>query len=268
MKTLRIIIASFIAVSAAGQTTILQEDFNSGMPAGWQLIDNDNLAPYNDPAVSFINDAFVVVEDYDSTGIGDSIVVATSWHATAGEADDYLILPKLTMGTVGNYISFDAKSIDASHPDGLEVRVSKGGVNVWDFFNDGPAYDNPAVNPYWTNYVVSLDSVNVANEDIFIAFRHRGDDQYILAIDNIKVWIEDPISVNENSKQTMSIFPNPATNQINLNIPMRASFQIIDLTGKVITTENYSGNIDVSNLSSGVYFIKVSGFLTQKFIKN
>jgi hypothetical protein len=268
MKTLKIIIASLIATTAIGQTTILQQDFNAGMPAGWQLIDADNLAPYNDPSVNFITDAFVIAEDSDSVGIGDNVMVATSWHETAGEANDLLILPKLTMGAIGNYISFDAKSLDASHPDGLEVRISRGGVNVWDFFNEEPAYDNPAVNPYWTNYVVSLDSVSVANEDIFIAFRHTGNDQFILAIDNIKVWVEDPISVSENKLESLSIVPNPSNSNINLNIPTNTPFQIFDITGKVIVADSYSGNINVSEFSNGIYFIKVKGYQVEKLIKN
>lgn len=268
MKTLLLITASLIAISTIGQTTIIQQDFNAGMPSGWQLIDNDNMAPYNDPAVNFITDAYVLTEDYDSLGIGDNILVATSWHEAESEADDYLILPKLTMGAIGNYISFDAKSVDASHPDGLEVRVSLGGVNVWDFFNVDAAYSNPAVNPYWTNYVVSLDSVGLANEDIFIAFRHRGEDQYILAIDNIKVWIEDPVSINENTEKSLSIFPNPASNNVNLNIPNDTYFEIIDVMGKVAISDTYNGGINISNLPSGVYFVKVKNFQVQKLVIN
>ncbi len=268
MKTLKIIVASLIATTTFGQTTILQQDFNAGMPAGWQLINADNLPPYNDPAVNFITDAFVIAEDNDSIGIGDNVMVATSWHETAGDADDYLILPKLTMGAIGNYISFDAKSLDASHPDGIEVRISRGGINPWNFFNDEPAYDNAAVSPYWTNYIVSLDSVGVANEDIFIAFRHTGNDQFILAIDNIKVWIEDPVSVFENDLASLSIAPNPSNSIINLNIPTNTPFQILDVTGKVITADSYVGNINISDFSNGIYFIKVKGYQVEKLVKN
>ena len=268
MKILFTAFITLVTVQMIGQTVILQQDFNNGMPAGWQLIDNDNLAPYNDPSVNFITNAFVATEDYDSVGIGDQIMVATSWHATEGEADDYLILPKLTMGSIGNYISFDAKSVDASHPDGLEVRISRGDINVWDFYTDEPVYSNPGVNPYWTNYTVSLDSVGIANEDIFIAFRHTGNDQFILAIDNIKVWIEDPVSVNEKDGKTLSLFPNPTVSILNLNAPLNAQYQILDITGKVMASDSFNGSINVGNFSNGVYFINVEGFNTQKFIKN
>ena len=57
------------------QTTILSEDFNNGFPLGWQLIDHDMGAPYNNSSVNFITDAFVMAEDYDSTGTGDSLTV-------------------------------------------------------------------------------------------------------------------------------------------------------------------------------------------------
>lgn len=267
MKTITFILSSFIVIQSIAQTVVLNQNFNSGFPAGWQLTDNDGLAPYNDPAVNFITDAFVIAEDSDSIGIGDNAMVATSWHATEGDADDYMILPKLTMGAIGNYISFDAKSLDASYPDGLEVRISKGGINTWDFFNDEPAFVMHAVDPYWTNYVVSLDSVAVANEDIFIAFRHTGNDQFILAIDNIKVWIEDPVSVSENKLEALNIFPNPSTSTINLNISNNTPYQILDLTGKIITSDSYSGYINVSEFSNGIYFIKVKGYQVEKLVK-
>lgn len=268
MKTITLLLTSLFVAQSFAQTTLLQQDFNGGMPAGWQLINNDNLVPYNDPSVNFITDAYVITEDNDSIGMGDNVLVATSWHENIGEADDYLILPKLTMGSIGNYISFDAKSLDASHPDGLEIRISRGGVNVWEFYNDEPAYDNPAVNPYWTNYVVSLDSISVANDDIFITFRHTGNDQFILAIDNIKVWIEDPVSITENNTGSINIFPNPSSSSISMNIPNNTPFQIIDIAGKVIVTDNYTGSINVSDFSNGIYFIKAKGYQVEKLVKN
>ena len=115
------ILYSFLVLSivnySIAQTTVLFEDFNNGFPAGWQMIDDDGAAPYNNPFVNFITDAFVLTEDYDSTGIGDSILVATSWLDPIVDANDFLILPSVTLGPSGNYIYFETKSIDQSYPD-------------------------------------------------------------------------------------------------------------------------------------------------------
>ena len=61
-----------------------------------KLIDEDGLAPYNDPAVNFITDSWVMHEDYDTLGDNDSVLISTSWFETAGTADNYIVLPSLT----------------------------------------------------------------------------------------------------------------------------------------------------------------------------
>lgn len=251
-----------------GQTTILSEDFNNGFPAGWQLVDNDGLTPNSSAGVSFIDEAFVITEDYDSTGIGDSIIVATSWFDEPGEADNWIILPNLTLGGFGNYLSFDARSIDASHPDGLEIRVSTGGVDLWEFFTiDTVAYANQAMNPTWTRYTVSLDSLGVANESVFIAFRHYGFDNYILALDNIEVYVNDPVSIEE-AESTFSIYPNPSASGVFFtNYSETDSYEVYSINGALVASNSLKSNkIDLSNLKSGMYFIKIGDNQPQQLI--
>ncbi len=245
------------------QTTILSEDFNEGFPVGWQLVDNDGLTPNESPGVNFIDEAFVVIEDYDSTGIGDSILVATSWFDEAGEADDWLILPNLTMGSYGNYVSFDARSIDASHPDGLEIRVSTGGVNLWEFFSlDTVVYANVAMNSEWTNYTLSLDSLDIANQNVFIAFRHISTDNYILALDNIEVRIDDPVGIEEESK-TFQVYPNPSqSGYFQFDGDFTGNYNVFDISGKQVLNKTVVGNtFDLSGLQSGIYIIKAENHL-------
>lgn len=259
MKHIILLILVSISIHSVAQTTILSEDFNDGFPAGWQLIDNDGLTPNSSSAVSFIDEAYVMAEDYDSTATGDSILVATSWFDTAGEADDWLILPNLTMGSFGNYISFDARSIDASYPDGLEIRVSTGGVDLWQFYLlDTVAYANDAVSPAWTNYTVCLDSLGIAGQNVFIAFRHYGNDNYILAIDNIKVFVEDPVSVEENTNQ-LSVYPNPSKDGFfYIENCSFENYEVFDINGKVVANGVINSNLtDLSSLDRGYYWIKV-----------
>lgn len=259
MKHLIVLILISFSVSLIGQTTILSENFNDGFPAGWQLIDNDGLTPNSSAAVNFIDEAFVITEDYDTTGTGDSILVATSWFDTPGEADDWLILPSLTMGSFGNYISFDASSIDASYPDGLQIRVSTGGVAVWEFYMlDTVAYDNIAVSPNWHNYSVSLDVLGIANEDVFIAFRHVSTDDYILALDNIKVTIDAPVAVHENNNE-ISIYPNPSKNGFfYIEGCQHESYEVFDINGKIVANGTLNSNLtNLSYLEKGYYWIKV-----------
>jgi len=73
----------------------------------------------------------------------------------------------------------------------------------------------------------------------------------------------------------LSVYPNPANNTLNFDMNDSIainSISIIDVTGKVITPkfDLNSKTIDVSNLQSGVYFVRFDSegqSLTKKFIK-
>ena len=85
-----------------------------------------------------------------------------------------------------------------------------------------------------------------------------------------------------NSQSEIQIYPNPATNNIQLiisNEQLGKEVQILDITGKTVKTvivnlalsevegkEKQSLTIDISNLQNGVYFVKL-GNTVQKLIK-
>lgn len=73
-------------------------------------------------------------------------------------------------------------------------------------------------------------------------------------------------TVNMKENETISefnIYPNPASQQVTINLTVfnqPKKISIIDLTGKIIHTETIQSSnevIDVSNLSKGIYFIKL-----------
>ncbi len=73
---------------------------------------------------------------------------------------------------------------------------------------------------------------------------------------------------------TFNIYPNPCKDELKINIlsnNMGISAQILDITGRVISTQALSNNIiNTSELSKGIYFIRVfneNNTLTKKFIK-
>lgn len=267
MRILTTILLLSVLGHFTGQTIILSEDFNDGFPAGWQLVDEDGVTPYNSSAVNFITDAYVITEDYDSIGVMDSILVATSWLDSTVEARDYLILPKLSLGSYGNYLSFDAKSLDASYPDGLEIRISSGGVGLWEFFLTDPAYSNVAMDPEWNNYKISLDSAGVTGQDVFITFFHVCTDKYILALDNIQVSIEDPVGIEEPSNE-ISLYPNPTSGMVNLNLKESTPYKIIDVSGRIVEIGQINNSkIDLVNLDNGIYWIIVENYKPIQIIK-
>ena len=67
---------------------------------------------------------------------------------------------------------------------------------------------------------------------------------------------------------TMNIYPNPAVDQLNVNLSKSGTVSVHNMMGQLVKT--FEGNIgintiDVSSLSSGVYFIS-AGNSTQKFV--
>jgi len=84
----------------------------------------------------------------------------------------------------------------------------------------------------------------------------------------------DQYSLIENS---ITVYPNPANDKLYLSSNMfstadKVTYQIMDVFGKAVLEGNYVGSdyIDVSSLSSGIYFIRVTlgtEVATNKFVK-
>jgi hypothetical protein len=83
----------------------------------------------------------------------------------------------------------------------------------------------------------------------------------------VKIVITNYSSVSENTTDLFSIYPNPTTDILNIKGDLTGKIiEILDISGKShIKTLNKS--IDVSDLTTGVYFLKVDNSV-KKFIKN
>lgn len=56
------------------------------------------------------------------------------------------------------------------------------------------------------------------------------------------------------------VYPNPATNNVTVEVPESSQLSLIDMNGRQIITKSNSGqkeNFDVSSLESGIYFIQI-----------
>ena len=77
------------------------------------------------------------------------------------------------------------------------------------------------------------------------------------------------VGVNEVEKTTtnVSIYPNPATNNVNITTDKSVRVTLIDEMGRVINTQTVSGtfSLDVSTLNNGIYFLQVDN-TTKKII--
>ncbi len=92
------------------------------------------------------------------------------------------------------------------------------------------------------------------------------------AYPKIKIVAKGSLGVSEANNAPASIYPNPATDMVNI-LPINgatfSAYKVIDITGK--TPLGHSGddvkNIDVSNLARGIYFLQLNDYNPIKFIK-
>ena len=72
---------------------------------------------------------------------------------------------------------------------------------------------------------------------------------------------------------SLSVFPNPSSAQININVQTKGHLSILDLSGQQLLQQEITEpttTIDISILPSGVYLVKVfgeNGVQVGKFVK-
>lgn len=181
--------------NALSGVTLFEEDFEdiNVIPSGWKLINSDGRTP-DDPDLAALADSSFIV--YYSSYFGSNVAMGTSYYNPLGNADDWMILPKITLGA-NSVLSWDAMSLTSSgnYPDSYRVYVSTTTQDITGCEANGIVL---SVNPEAVGDDVGgtgianhqIDLSDFANKDVYIAFRlvttdPPGGDR--LAIDNIKV---------------------------------------------------------------------------------
>ena len=191
MKKIILFILLFTTFQTKSQ--IFLEDFNSGIPITFTLIDVDGSA--SGSTVITGTSSFSVI-----TIANESCAASVSWLNPIGQADDWMVTPAITLPNTTNPIGlqFDAICYEAAYPDGVEVYVSTTGTGPANFtglplYSTTPTTPGPITTPIagngendtWTTRYISLD--NYVNSTIYIAFRNNSNDMHVLGIDNIIV---------------------------------------------------------------------------------
>lgn len=237
------------------QTEVYNEDFQSGLPAAYTIIDNDGLTP--DAAVSEFADAWIELVDPDN--INDTIMGSTSFFDPVGEASRWLITPAITLGTYGNIAYWEAKSHDNSFPDDYIVLVSSTDTQLTSF-TDTLLMVNSEY-PTWTAREGNLSELGLDNQTIHLAFVNQTYDGFKLYIDDIRVEIEDTASINELEPLQISVFPNPTNGIIHVSgIASINEIRLIGMDGTVLSSST-SNTIDLSLFASGRYLIEAKSDL-------
>ena len=266
MKNALALVLLTLSYSTFSQTTLLDENFTSGIPVTWTISDQDG----NTPGVNQFTDAWI-----GYTTVFDTCAASTSYYLdtdgnedTTAIASDYLITPQISLLSFGNLLTWDAKSLDGSFPDGYQVLISTTDNAVASFTETLLEVDSET--PYWTSYSINLMTAGAGytNQDVYIAFKNNTKNGYILQLDNIKITGDDPAEIIEN-EVIVSLYPNPVINILNVEVIDLEKVKIFDVKGQLVL-EIDNKSVDVSGLPNGLYFVEIkssTGLTQKKFIK-
>lgn len=268
IKIAVITVLSFLAhghfPSAFAQTTILDTDFSTGIPAGWSTFDADGLTPA-EPVAEF-TDAWIAYLNAE-----DTAAASTSYYATdeAGTAEDYLITPRISLGNFSRLI-WTARSVDASYPDGYQILISTTD-SLPESFTD-TLFSTFAETPYYSTRSIHLDEEGYANQDIFIAIRNTTTDGYVLLLDELKVLGAETAQIsNADDEILLTLYPNPVHDQFMIQTDeLIEQVQIYNLAGKLLIQQSATATVDVGELPKGVYQVVIqtsAGIARKKIIK-
>ena len=74
------------------------------------------------------------------------------------------------------------------------------------------------------------------------------------------------VGINETTGAIVSLFPNPATDVLNISNAANSNYVLMNVTGKTVATgsiNNDKHTLDVSAFKSGVYVLKLTGTVNE-----
>ena len=192
-------------------------------------------------------------------------------EGAANENEDWLIgeVPGMTdVQFTDIYLEFRT----AMKFDGDPLRVVVSGnyelnsdPSDYDWIDITDAFDYSAGNYDWveSGKVNIIDLVgDFANSGYswYIAFVYTSSDEAASSweIDYVKVSAQYIVSTNENKVSAISLYPNPASEQVSFVLDDDAQISVFDMTGRKVSEMNATaGNVqlNVNDMGSGVYFV-------------
>ncbi|MBS1783185.1 MAG: T9SS type A sorting domain-containing protein [Bacteroidetes bacterium] len=233
-----------VSLGDSGVATLyFSNPITNGPGADFAVFENGFLNP-NNPEEAFLELAFVEVS---SDGIHffrfpSNSLTQDSSQISSVVGQNYMNA-RLINNLAGKYIAnygtpFDLQELDGiagldvsriTHVRVVDVIGTVGSLSTFD--QSGRKINDPYPTPFPTGGF-DLDAIGVLHH----------------------LW---PTSLSSFSQTLASIYPNPTENFITLKYPSQAAFRLFDVTGNSIRYGIVEGSVDldVSFLSSGIYFI-------------
>lgn len=273
----------FVRSEAPFFSESFENDTVGTLPEGWFQIDNDG-GPGNPQFPGQWQ-----ISDHVLSGTGTPVPIpghtGDQWVGVGYNTgspppanDDYLVMPKLGIND-NAALEFWASSTDPSYLDALKVKVAvtPSTPNAEDFTDE--LLDIPEVPVEWTKYTVDLSAYT--GQEIYIAFNYYSTDKYLIKIDDVELYGDMVLSVNDPADPVAPTqfkldqnYPNPfnPTTSIHFEIPQNTDVKltIFNMLGQEVKTlvnkQMAAGKYDVvwdatnnagQVVSSGIYFYRI-----------
>ena len=187
-------------------------------------------------------------------------------EGAAHQNEDWLIgFVEIPNGISFNEIWVDFSTAMKFEGDPLRVAISTDYDGIsdpsdfeWEDLTD--AFDYSTGNYEWVESGAFDVADIVAGHSFYIAFIYTSNDESAASweIDYVRVIGQDMVGVNENEATMVSLYPNPASEQVSFVLENDAQVSVFDMTGRKVSMVNVAaGNaqLNVSELESGVYFV-------------
>ena len=187
-------------------------------------------------------------------------------EGAAHQNEDWLIgFVEIPNGISFNEIWVDFSTAMKFDGDPLRVAISTDYDGIsdpsdfeWEDITD--AFDYSTGNYEWVESGVFDVAEIVASHSFYIAFIYTSNDEAAASweIDYVRVIGQDMVGVSENEATMVSLYPNPANEQVSFVLDCDAQVSVCDMTGRKVSMVNVAaGNaqLNVSELESGVYFV-------------
>ena len=170
-----------------------------------------------------------------------------------------------------------------NNPGILQVRANNNLITELDF-SQSAVFESIVCND---NQLVSLNVQNGNNAALFYCISNNNPNLNCIQVDdplmanNDPNWIKDPaavysvdcsLGINDSEINSIEIYPNPVQSHLNVQSQESIkSLQLYDISGKLVfTSEENINQIDFSNYTNGIYFLKIKtalGNVVEKILK-
>lgn len=268
--------ALFMTGAVIGQTNLQLETWSSGEPVDWNYDFGQGAEPGTQNFLTAYGEAATTTEVPDaSSGSAARLETIDATSQTVIDAGfeqiNGLLLGEWNYSDEPATFNFDIR-IGVEPNDTAIV-----GVLFYNFAGDNIggqniAFVNADNTTSWTPISIPLDALTgTANKMVIQATSSNTDTPIAgswIEVDNFEVVNSQTSSVSEFSKNDINLYPNPASDVINIETSQEAeAISITSMEGRVVYSSDINGtntSIDVSSFDAGVYYYTITNKMGDK----